>query len=74
MKHEIVKASDLGIRCWLPARFIEGVRCHRIDRCTYAEKKACEAVKAEIKYLETRRDQQQKEITEQIEKLKEELN
>lgn len=47
---KIVKASELGTRCWLPRRFIEGERCPRVMRCKYPEKKTCKAVDAEITY------------------------
>jgi hypothetical protein len=51
VKVKVVMASQLG-NCWLPARFIEGATCGRVEKCTYPEKKTCKAVDTEIKLLE----------------------
>lgn len=50
-KTAIVSSKEMGTRCWLPARFIQGVRCPRVMECNYPEKKKCAAVDAEIAYL-----------------------
>lgn len=50
MAYKIVKSSELGTNCWLPARFCDGVRCDRVYRCTYPEKSTCKAVDAELEY------------------------
>ena len=55
MRTAIVKSKELGINCWLPARFIEGGRCDHVYRCNYPEKSTCKAVVAEIKYLTERK-------------------
>ena len=46
-----VTVKELGTRCWLTKRFINGERCDRVYLCNYPEKKTCQAVKAEIIYL-----------------------
>ena len=52
VKTAIVKFSELGMNCWLPKRFIEGGgRCDRIFTCSYPEKKKCQAINAEVRYL-----------------------
>ncbi len=49
----IVSSKELGTKCWLPNRFIQnGSRCDRVYLCNYPEKKTCQAVHAEIAYLE----------------------
>lgn len=50
----VIKSSELGTRCWLNARIIEGVRCGGIMRCRYPEKKTCKAVDTEIAYQKER--------------------
>lgn len=55
MKHAVVSSKELGTRCWLARRFIEGQRCPRVMRCKYPEKKTCKAVDAEIAHLHQRR-------------------
>jgi hypothetical protein len=47
----IVTLKQLGFNCWLPARFIPGVRCARVEACNYLEKNTCRAVDAELKHL-----------------------
>lgn len=55
LKHTIVDSSELGLNCWLPAQYVDGVRCGRVMRCTYPDKKTCKAVDAEIAHLHKRR-------------------
>lgn len=51
-KTAIVSSKELGTNCWLAMRFVKGgSRCARVFRCTYPEKKTCEAVKTELDYL-----------------------
>jgi len=47
----IVSSKELGTRCWLAARFIEGSRCDRVMACSYPEKKTCRAIAAEVTHL-----------------------
>jgi hypothetical protein len=48
-----VTLEELGTNCWHPCRFIKNDgRCARVYTCSYPEKKKCEAVHAEILYLE----------------------
>lgn len=54
-KTAVVSSKELGTRCWLTARFIEGKRCTRVMGCQYPEKKTCKAVDAEIAYLHRHR-------------------
>ncbi len=65
----VVKAHELGLRCWLPQRFIEGTRCSRVLVCTYPEKKACKAVDAEIAYYQKRIQETTRELYGKIESL-----
>lgn len=50
-KTAVVSLKELGTNCWLAMRFVKGARCDRVFRCTYPEKKTCEAVKTELTYL-----------------------
>jgi len=54
MKTAIVRSEDLGLNCWLPARF-SGVRCDRVMQCSYPEKRTCKAIDAEISFLESQK-------------------
>ena len=65
-KHAVVSSKELGTRCWLPARFVDGVRCPRVMQCTYPEKKTCKAVTAEILHLNAQVLECQKRIGERI--------
>ena len=48
-----VTVKELGTNCWLAKRFCQnGSRCDRVYCCNYPEKKKCQAVHAEIAYLE----------------------
>jgi len=47
----MVSSGELGLRCWLPKRFIPESRCDRVWRCKYPEKATCQAVHSEIAYL-----------------------
>lgn len=48
----VVTVEELGTNCWHPCRFIrDDGRCCRVFVCNYPEKKACQAVTAEIAYL-----------------------
>ena len=38
-----VKQAELGVNCWLPARFLGGC-CPRHQQCKYPEKVTCKAV------------------------------
>lgn len=42
MKHQIVKASELGTNCWRAVRFTGG-ECSRVLTCDYPEKEKCHA-------------------------------
>jgi len=66
VKHAVVSSEELGTRCWLPARFVEGVRCKRVMRCTYPEKRTCKAVTAELLHLNAQVIECQKRIGEKI--------
>lgn len=46
----IIRLRELGIKCWLPNRFIGLRRCDRWGVCNYPEKKSCKARIAEIAY------------------------
>ncbi len=50
-KTAIVSSKELGTNCWSSFRFCRGLRCPRVFRCTYPEKKTCAAVKTELTYL-----------------------
>ena len=69
VKHAVVSSEELGTRCWLPARFIEGVRCKRVMRCNYPEKKTCKAATAELLHLNAQVIECQKRIGEKIGRL-----
>jgi len=58
MNYGIIKLSELGSNCWLPARFCDGSRCDRINRCTYPEKVNCKAIDTEIVYIQSQSDAQ----------------
>ena len=68
-KHAMVPFKELGTRCWLPARFLEGARCRRVMECNYPEKKTCKAVYTEIRALNAQLIDCQKRIGEKIAKL-----
>jgi hypothetical protein len=56
MKAAIIKSSELGSNCWLPARFCGGDRCPRVEDCNYPEKATCKAVDAEKAYIKAEAD------------------
>ena len=61
-KTAIVSSKELGTNCWSSFRFIRGLRCPRVMRCTYPEKKTCRAVEAELEYLQQEKERQVKSI------------
>lgn len=65
----IVTLQELGTRCWLPKRFIQGGRCARVMECNYPEKAKCKAVKAEVDFLNREIFQVQKRALERIQRL-----
>jgi len=45
----VVTSAELGTNCWHPCQFIQDDgRCPRVWTCSYPEKKACQAIHAEI--------------------------
>jgi len=42
MKYKVVSSKELGVNCWLVARFLGG-ECQRYDECNYPEKERCKA-------------------------------
>lgn len=64
-----VTIQELGTRCWLPKRFVEGGRCDKVFRCDYPEKKTCKAVDAEIKHLSKRLEDATEGLQAKIEQL-----
>lgn len=63
MKSVIIKQSELGSNCWLPARFCGG-KCWMVLRCHYPEKGTCKAVDTEIEDLKKKRTEKLKRSTE----------
>jgi len=69
MKHAIVSSKELGTRCWLACRFIDGKRCPRVMRCKYPEKKTCRAVITELNYLRNESKRLVSDIDNKIDRL-----
>jgi hypothetical protein len=63
MNYVIVSSKQLGNR-WSPRRFCGG-RCNNVKTCTYAEKKTCKAIQAEIDHLNVHYGKIISQLTEQ---------
>lgn len=68
-KTAIVSSKELGTKCWSSFRFIQGLRCPRVMRCAYPEKKTCRAVETELKYLQEEKERQAEAIDAKIDQL-----
>jgi hypothetical protein len=70
MESKIIQSSELGTECWSPARFCAGARCARVHDCTYRIKATCQAIDAEIAYMDKQITVAQKQIAAKIKALK----